>query len=238
MENSLNRVLIGMLILITVAMSYIFKFDFLLVLLVSILSVIDLIKSNILKIIYSYFILPLIFLSFIFTNYIPIFLAILICIISTFIFLLDTKFRNIFFTIAIVAFLYLFFFLSSFNRDLFYLIIFLSFINDTCAYIFGNLFKGPLIVPKISPKKTWSGTLLSFLISFFILIYFNFNFFISIIISISLFLGDTLFSYFKRKLNIKDFSSIFFSHGGILDRLDSMFLVFIILNIYNTITFI
>ena len=50
--------------------------------------------------------------------------------------------------------------------------------------------------------------------------------------AISLFLGDIFFSYIKRHLNIKDFSMSFGDHGGVLDRLDSMFFVAIILQTY------
>ena len=51
-------------------------------------------------------------------------------------------------------------------------------------------------------------------------------------VAISLFIGDIFFSYIKRLIMLKDFSSILGSHGGILDRLDSMFFVTIIFQIY------
>ena len=56
------------------------------------------------------------------------------------------------------------------DKNLIYLIIAISFFNDTIAYIVGSNIKGPLISPKISPNKTWSGTLISFFISTFILV--------------------------------------------------------------------
>ena len=43
--------------------------------------------------------------------------------------------------------------LYSIDRSYIYIIILLSFLNDTAAYIFGNLFKGPVILPQISPKR-------------------------------------------------------------------------------------
>tara|TARA_A100001035_G_scaffold266692_1_gene249996 strand:- start:5070 stop:5390 length:321 start_codon:yes stop_codon:yes gene_type:complete len=100
------------------------------------------------------------------------------------------------------------------------------------AYIFGSKIKGPLILPNISPKKTWSGTLISFFLSTIILIILNFDIFFSVLISIFLFLGDIFFSFIKRSLNIKDFSSALGNHGGILDRLDSMFLISIFFKLY------
>tara|TARA_B100000963_G_C22343486_1_gene544009 strand:- start:131 stop:511 length:381 start_codon:yes stop_codon:yes gene_type:complete len=117
------------------------------------------------------------------------------------------------------------------DRNLFYLIFFVSFFNDTVAYVSGRFLGGPRIVPKISPNKTWSGTSISFLLTTLLLISLNFNILISMIISTSIFFGDIFFSYIKRFLNLKDFSPLLGSHGGILDRLDSMFFVTIIFQI-------
>ena len=51
------------------------------------------------------------------------------------------------------------------------------------------------------------------------------------LVSILLFIGDIFFSYIKRSLNIKDFSPLLGSHGGVLDRLDSIFLISIFFHI-------
>ena len=99
------------------------------------------------------------------------------------------------------------------------------------AYIFGRTLRGPLILPSISPKKTWSGTISSFLITTIVLFSLKFNIYFSAIISL-LFFGDILLSHIKRYLMLKDFSSLLGSHGGILDRLDSMFLVAILFHLY------
>tara|TARA_Y100000996_G_C22391395_1_gene589291 strand:+ start:361 stop:525 length:165 start_codon:yes stop_codon:yes gene_type:complete len=50
--------------------------------------------------------------------------------------------------------------------------------------------------------------------------------------SLSLFFGDIFFSYIKRNIGIKDFSNLLGSHGGILDRLDSMFFLTMIFYVY------
>ena len=108
-----------------------------------------------------------------------------------------------------------------------------SFISSlTSAYIFGNLLKGPLIIPSISPKKTWSGTFISSFLSFIALLFLDYSYLFSFICSISFFTGDIYFSYIKRLFKLKDFSNLLRSHGGILDRLDSIFLVIIFFNIY------
>ena len=114
------------------------------------------------------------------------------------------------------------------DRDLFFIIIFLSFINDTSAFFFGRLLKGPLIIKSISPKKTWSGTCSSFIITIMTMLYLNFNLLLSILISSLFFFGDIFFSYVKRKFDLKDFSNLLGGHGGLLDRLDSNFFVIVI----------
>ena len=118
------------------------------------------------------------------------------------------------------------------NKKLFFIIVILSFINDTTAFLAGRYFKGPLIAPNISPKKTWSGTIISFLISFTLLLILDFNFLFSILISSSFFIGDLFFSYFKRSIYIKDFSNLLIGHGGFLDRFDSIFFATFLLNFY------
>ena len=111
------------------------------------------------------------------------------------------------------------------NFDLFFIVVLLTSINDIIAYISGSYFKGPKIVSFISPNKTWSGTILSYLVSVFLLFYFfNFHHFYIFLLPITFFIGDIYFSYFKRILNIKDYGQVIKGHGGILDRFDSSFL--------------
>ena len=128
-----------------------------------------------------------------------------------------------------------FFTILLFDREYLYFLIFVAFFNDTVAYISGKTLKGPLIIPSISPKKTWSGTLISFLLSFILMAQYGLSIIISILLSLSLFLGDIFFSYIKRICKLKDFSSLLKGHGGILDRLDSMFFFIIIFNSYHLI---
>ena len=112
-------------------------------------------------------------------------------------------------------------------------------VNDSMAFIVGKLLGGPKILPKISPKKTYSG-LFGGLAGSIIFIYLADNFFLSSFDNFSLnfrdkvflvfafnvvgFIGDGFESYLKRKANIKDSSGLLLGHGGMLDRLDSLIL--------------
>jgi phosphatidate cytidylyltransferase len=112
---------------------------------------------------------------------------------------------------------------------LIYMIVSIISLCDSFAYLIGKRFGKFKIFPKISPNKTIEGyigstfcTLFLFVIIFlhYDLKDFNFIFYVIIII-ISSFCGDLYLSFFKRKLNIKDFGKLFPGHGGVLDRIDS-----------------
>ena len=152
----------------------------------------------------------------------------------TFIFftIIFSKQRNIFFSTSICLFCLILLLINQVDRYIFYLIIGISFFNDTIAYICGSKIKGPLIIPSISPKKTWSGTIISFTLSTLVLYILNFNLLFSALTSIFLFLGDIFFSFIKRSIKVKDFSNSLGNHGGILDRLDSMFFSSIFFQFY------
>ena len=227
-----GRIFVGLLILLLVISSYFLNLDLLLYSVIIALIFIELKISNILSLKYSLFFFILysfsIFFYFYFDSSIIYFCLVFPCLILISFFSIFLKYI---FVILTILFSIFFFHLLNINREIIYLIISISFFNDTTAYLFGKLLKGPLILPSISPKKTWSGTSISLILSFLILIYFNYSFLLSFILSLSLFLGDLYFSYFKRKFHLKDFSSLLSSHGGILDRLDSMFLITFILTL-------
>ncbi|MBK5273232.1 MAG: phosphatidate cytidylyltransferase, partial [Bacteroidia bacterium] len=105
-------------------------------------------------------------------------------------------------------------------------------INDTMAYIIGSLI-GKTPLTKISPKKTWEGTIsgivlsagIAWIIGFYILHYGYFTYHlmvIAVIASICGTLGDILESKLKRLAGVKDSGSVMPGHGGFLDRFDSM----------------
>ena len=112
--------------------------------------------------------------------------------------------------------------------------------TDIGGYFFGKTIKGPRLT-KVSPKKTYSGVIGSFLISLlFGLIYIKYlgqksrilletdpTFIIILILFISLVsqMGDLMISYFKRKAKLKDTGKILPGHGGFLDRIDGIIFV-------------
>jgi phosphatidate cytidylyltransferase len=108
-------------------------------------------------------------------------------------------------------------------------IIFSIWINDTMAYMVGSLI-GKTPFSKISPKKTWEGTLGGAILCVVVIGlagYLTMNNFkqpaiIAAICAIFGTAGDLLESKLKRMANVKDSGSIMPGHGGFLDRFDSL----------------
>ena len=103
-------------------------------------------------------------------------------------------------------------------------------LSDIGGLVFGKTFKGKKLT-KISPNKTISGSIGSFVFSLILiptfyleLVKYNPMILIFIIMTISLTsqLGDLFISYLKRKANVKDTSNILPGHGGLLDRIDGI----------------
>ena len=237
MVFSYSRILSGLIILLFTCFFYFIKLDFLFFLLVVSLFFYDLHISKLLHINFLnkllFFIITPAFIFFLlYPSYLGLFLTIYLAIITLSLFT-SSKYKNIFFSFSLVFFLYFVFFSLENDRNLIYFIILISFINDTTAYIFGNLLKGPKIIPHISPNKTWSGTVISFIFTSIILFIFDFNLFLSILVASMFFLGDAYFSHIKRLNKLKDFSNLLPGHGGILDRFDSIMFPFTIIFTYN-----
>ena len=115
------------------------------------------------------------------------------------------------------------------------LALFLSiWICDTGAFFFGKKFGKKKILPDVSPKKTWVGTITGFICSLiFLLILDQSGYFpnkiskidvlaFAIITGIFGQLGDWVESLLKREAGVKDTGNILAGHGGILDRFDSL----------------
>lgn len=100
--------------------------------------------------------------------------------------------------------------------------------NDTFAFLSGKFFGKTKLFERISPKKTWEGTIGGLIFTAFaagIMGYFTtdytFWFISALIVAPCAIFGDLLESLFKRSLDIKDSGTILPGHGGILDRFDA-----------------
>ena len=103
-------------------------------------------------------------------------------------------------------------------------------LSDIGGLLCGKIFKGKRLT-KISPNKTISGSIGSFILStllipFFYKTHIDQNLLnillITIIISLTSQLGDLFISFLKRKAKVKDTSDLLPGHGGVLDRIDGI----------------
>ena len=108
--------------------------------------------------------------------------------------------------------------------------ILISVMSDVGGLVIGRTFKGKKLT-KISPNKTLSGSIGSFIFSLFLIPFFfeyltNYDLLtlsiITLIISLTSQIGDLLISFLKRKAKVKNTSDLLPGHGGILDRVDGI----------------
>ncbi len=142
--------------------------------------------------------------------------------------------QNLVFVLFVFLFCSLFFLLTNSFQTKVILFIFLlgCVASDIGGFVVGKIFKGPKLT-NISPKKTLSGAFGSILFSIIVINLLFFYIFqsyslnlllIAIFTSIGCQLGDLVFSFLKRKAKIKDTGNILPGHGGVLDRVDGIFL--------------
>jgi phosphatidate cytidylyltransferase len=107
--------------------------------------------------------------------------------------------------------------------------------SDTGAYLAGRSFGKTKLFERVSPKKTWEGSvgglLLSLLVAYVISQFDLFDtvnvldwFIIACIIVVFGTFGDLFESLLKRNLHIKDSGNMLPGHGGVLDRFDALFI--------------
>jgi|TARA_B110000008_G_scaffold275241_1_gene312345 phosphatidate cytidylyltransferase len=151
-----------------------------------------------------------------------------------------TKFNLKFLILNLITFFYIFFIFCYFSYQLYLIqtpifflyLVFICFFTDIGGYICGKIIGGKKLTT-ISPNKTISGTIGSFIFSIVPLILFsNLNYLklefdinnliFCLIVSLISQIGDLFISYLKRKANIKDTGKILPGHGGILDRVDGI----------------
>ncbi len=110
----------------------------------------------------------------------------------------------------------------------------LNWTNDTAAYLFGSRIGKTPLLPRISPKKTWEGTLSGVGTTLLAGIGMGFLFndlshwhWIALALIVGVFgaLGDLVESMFKRGVQIKDSGNLLPGHGGLLDRFDAFIFI-------------
>ena len=120
----------------------------------------------------------------------------------------------------------------------------ISIMTDIGGLVIGKIFKGKKLT-KISPQKTISGSLGSFIFSIALIPIFiqylpdysilNISL-ITLLISLTSQIGDIFISYLKRKAKVKNTSDLLPGHGGVLDRIDGIIftipVIFLIFNIF------
>lgn len=106
-------------------------------------------------------------------------------------------------------------------------------VNDSGAYCSGSLFGRHKLFPRISPGKTWEGSIGGGILVLIVAVVVGYLLGDGHMLSIPMWmglglvvvvfgtLGDLVESLFKRTLGIKDSGNILPGHGGILDRFDS-----------------
>lgn len=112
------------------------------------------------------------------------------------------------------------------------IVIFFVWINDTFAYLVGIAIGKHKLFPRISPKKSWEGSIGGLLATLAAAYLFSVafewlslgnSFWIALIVVVFGSLGDLIESMLKREANVKDSGHIMPGHGGILDRFDATF---------------
>jgi phosphatidate cytidylyltransferase len=102
---------------------------------------------------------------------------------------------------------------------------------DTAAFLCGRLLRGPLLWPRISPKKTWAGFAGALLASALVGGLFWFAVpggsvarlaVTGAALALAAQAGDLAESAFKRRFGAKDSGTILPGHGGVMDRVDGL----------------
>ncbi|TCO69778.1 phosphatidate cytidylyltransferase [Rhodovulum euryhalinum] len=101
--------------------------------------------------------------------------------------------------------------------------------TDVAGYFAGRFIGGPKFWPRVSPKKTWSGTLAGWVSAglagavFAALTGAGAGLaLVSVVLSFASQMGDVAESAIKRRTGVKDSSSLLPGHGGLADRFDGL----------------
>jgi phosphatidate cytidylyltransferase len=115
----------------------------------------------------------------------------------------------------------------------------LTWVGDTAAYAGGTAIGGPKLAPTLSPRKTWAGAIAGLVCTLLVAVGYavwvlapagrpvgvGAALVMGAAISVVGQVGDVSESVFKREVGLKDSSTLIPGHGGVLDRLDSLYFV-------------
>ncbi|MCH2077142.1 MAG: phosphatidate cytidylyltransferase [Rhodobacteraceae bacterium] len=101
--------------------------------------------------------------------------------------------------------------------------------TDVAGYFAGRMLGGPKFWPRVSPKKTWSGTVAGWIGAAIVgVIFMSVTetgaglILASVLVSFASQLGDIAESALKRRMKVKDSSTLIPGHGGLFDRFDGL----------------
>jgi phosphatidate cytidylyltransferase len=123
-------------------------------------------------------------------------------------------------------------FIALFEANYAIICMILVWVSDSFAFFGGKLFGRHKLAERISPKKTWEGSIIGFVVTIIAgvvlwnLVYPQISLihFLAVTIIVGVFaqIGDLFESHLKRSVEVKDSSNIIPGHGGVLDRFDSL----------------
>ncbi len=101
--------------------------------------------------------------------------------------------------------------------------------SDVLGYFAGRMLGGPKFWERVSPKKTWSGTVAGWigaaLVGLVVVLWLGASWLLvplSALVALAGQLGDIAESWVKRRAGVKDASNLIPGHGGVLDRFDAL----------------
>jgi phosphatidate cytidylyltransferase len=102
--------------------------------------------------------------------------------------------------------------------------------TDIFGYFAGRVIGGPKFWPRVSPKKTWAGTVAGWVAAGIVGALFDFVVvvqspqivIVSMVLSLASQMGDIAESALKRRMGVKDSSNLIPGHGGLFDRFDAL----------------
>ena len=118
------------------------------------------------------------------------------------------------------------------GRPLLLFALVITWVGDSAAYFVGRSIGKHALAPRLSPKKTWEGTVASFLGALIVAVIFARFMTVPLphllgmaaVGNVAGQVGDLLESAYKRSSGIKDSGSLLPGHGGVLDRIDALIL--------------